>query len=546
MATNNTDFLYFSGELQQITVMLVNPYSSKSYYVDDEFNVNDGSYDGLGGTDYLIMTNAGDWLTLTNSLGMQIIHNLENIQAGEGGDVINLADATLTYGDVNIYGGAGDDILWANIGNDKIYGADGNDIIDGGPGNDYLSGDNGNDQIFGGAGNDTLVGGAGDDILYGGTDLGLRDLDKNFQDNISFPMLQEGTNIVDLMPPGTSSLGIDSDNLHVEFGATATLTFRDGFAGYNNSLGIFAIGEDGTIYNADILWANVKTAGIDTGHQIDLPVGADGGQFGFFIIANGDNVNNHYNGLDITGDGNLRIVYDFGLATERAATVHDDGTHVSVVYDDGTSVVELSGYNYFTTPRGESADINWDHQAHAVSGLADDASPDVLRIGFEDLPNLGDADFEDVLFDLDINRVRVDASEPGNDVLIGGAGNDILYGEAGDDQLFIGQDYDQAYGGSGSDKFIVNYFDSTVDKIYDFTAGDGGDVLNLHSILSGYDPATSDLDNFVQLATNVDGDTVVSVNQDGDIGGVFTAIVMFDGGLDATLTDLVDHGNLVL
>lgn len=555
--TNGTDFFTFEGSfelfgtLQQVTFTLVNPYSSKSYNVDDEYNVNQSAYDAMDGLDFLNMSAFGDYLsiddtfgTITGNVGMQVVMNVEQIIAGNGGDIINLAHDTYTYGDVTILGGAGDDILWANVGNDTITGANGNDIIDGGPGDDNLNGNNDNDQIFGGEGNDRLDGGAGDDILYGGTDLGLMNLDKDFIDNITFPELIEGTNIQNLIPPGSPALGINSDNLTVEYGATATLTFRDGFAGYNNTLGIYNIAEDGTIQMASVLWANVKDAGIDTEHSIDLPVGESGGQFGFFIIANGDRVNNEYNGLDITGDGVISFVYDYGGANERAATINDDGNLVSVVYNDGTTETVLDGYHYHTTPRGDTPNINWDNETHAVSGLLDQANQDVLRIGFEDLPNLGDADYEDVLFDLDIDQAHVDASEPGDDILIGGGGNDIMYGEAGDDILVLGEDFDQAYGGSGSDQFVYFVLDSVVDKIMDFETGVGGDTLNIAGILENYDPLNDAISDFVMLVQN-GSDTEVHVNADGDVGGAFTAIASFEGGVSDTLADLINNGNLV-
>ena len=550
MATNGTDFITFMGSfelfgtLQNINATLVNPYSSKSFNIDDDFNVNQVSYDGMGGLDFLNMSNFGDFLSITDNTGIQVVQNIEQFIAGNGGDVINLADSVLGYGDVTILGGAGDDILWANMGNDTITGSGGNDIIDGGPGDDDLNGGQDNDQIFGGEGDDTLRGGIGDDILYGGTDLGLMNLDKDFVDNITFPELIEGVDIQNLIPPGDPALGINSDNLTVSYDATATLTFREGFAGYNNTLGIYNIAADGTISMASVLWANVKTAGVDVEHNIDLPVADGGGQFGFFIIANGDRVNSGYPGLDITGDGVISFIYDFGGANERAATVNDDGNLVSIVYDDGVTQQVLSGPHYHTTPRGDTPTINWDGETHAVSGLLDQANQDVLRIGFEDLPNLGDADFEDVLFDLDIDQAHVDASEPGNDILIGGAGNDIMYGEAGDDIIVMGDGFDQAYGGSGSDQFVFDVLDALTDKINGFETGVGGDILNITDILSGYDSLTDVIGDFVQLVQN-GSDTEVHVNADGDAGGAFTAIAVFEGGVSDTLSDLITNGNLV-
>ncbi|MCB1562505.1 MAG: type I secretion C-terminal target domain-containing protein [Alphaproteobacteria bacterium] len=545
IGTNGNDAFFFSFQTEYLNTTLTNPYSSKEILIDEEKNVNTGSYDGLDGTDILLFTDSGDVLFLTNDVGMQLVHNIEMFLAGSGGDIIILADETVVYGDVSIFGSQGDDILWSNAGNDFITGAEGNDIIDGGPGNDEIQGNADNDQLFGGAGDDLILGGAGDDILYGGTDLGLRELDKDFLDNVTFPDLVEGVNITNLIPPGSPALGINGENLTVDFDATTTLTFREGFAGYNNTLGIYNVAEDGTINMAQILWANVKTAGIDTQHQIELPVGENGGRFGFFIIADGDRENSGYGGLDITGDGVIRFVYDLGGAGERDAQITDDGNFVSIVYDDGVTSRVLDGPHYHTTLRGGDSSINWDGETHALSGVLDGVNQDVLRIGFEDLPNLGDADFEDVLFDLDIDRIHIDASEPGNDTLDGGAGNDIMYGEAGDDTLLVGEGMDQIYGGSGADLIRYTFFDALVDTIYGFETGVDGDTLDLSLILEGYDALTDAISDFVQLVDN-GGDTEVHVNVDGDVGGVFTQIALIDGGVNDTLANLIDNGNLLL
>lgn len=548
MATNGNDILTFSGQMAELNFTLVNPYSSKEFEIDDDYNVNDSSYDGLAGIDTLTMSSGGEALFLTNNVGMQVVLNIEIIQAGAGGDIINMAHADIEYDDLIIFGGPGDDILWSNVGEDFIRGADGDDIIDGGPGDDDLLGDADNDQIFGGEGNDFIDGGSGDDILYGGTDLRLRELDKEFEDTITFPDLQNGVDIVNLLPPGTSSLGLSEGNLSIDHAASATLTFRDGHAGYNNTLGIYSINEDdGTIENLSVLWGNVKTADLDTDYTIDIPVGEAGGDFGFFIIANGFKVNGKYADLDITGEGNVHLIYDYGGANERAATVNDSGTMISTVYNDGTTEVVLDGPVYHTTARGGDNSINPDGMTHVVSGLADDGSDEALRIGFEDLPNLGDADFEDVLFDLDIQEEFVDiseSSETGQDTIFGGAGNDTIYGEGGGDFITMGNGLDHIYGGSGRDLFTYDIGDDLVDVFHDFEEGFGGDKLNLYNILD-YDNGDDALD-FVQLINNEDGDTELHINADGDQGGDFTQIAVFEGGLESTVQELIDNVQLAL
>jgi Ca2+-binding RTX toxin-like protein len=66
-----------------------------------------------------------------------------------------------------LYGEAGNDVLEGLTGNDSIYGGTGNDILLGYEDNDYLNGGNGNDIIKGQAGNDTFIGGSGNDRLTG-------------------------------------------------------------------------------------------------------------------------------------------------------------------------------------------------------------------------------------------------------------------------------------------------------------------------------------------------------------------------------------------
>ncbi|MCK5285112.1 MAG: type I secretion C-terminal target domain-containing protein [Alphaproteobacteria bacterium] len=548
VGTDGNDSLHFQGTLGQLTMSITNPFSNEIIDIDDEFRINTTTYDGLGGDDVLYMNNIADALFLVNDAGEQTIMNIETIVAGDGGDVINLAHETVTIGDIIISGGYGDDILWGNVGNDYIRGIYGNDIIDGGPGDDILQGGDGDDRVSGGLGNDTVSGNDGNDILFGGNDIVSIVHDKDFVDSIVFPHLLEGVNIASLVPPGTSALGFAEDNMSVDFDAMATLTFRDGFAGYNNTLGIYSIAEDGTIEVANVLWANSKDAGIDIAHEIDLPVGANGGDFAFFIIADGDRVNNEYDGLDITGEGNIRFVYDFGGAGERAANISDDGSFITIVYDDGVIVQALDGPHYHTTERGESTDINWDGQTHMISGLVDVGQQDVLRIGFEDLPNLGDADYEDVFFDFNvIETITTPASENGDDILEGGYGDDILYGGNGDDILIIGIGQDDVYGGGGNDTFLYEFYfegiDTLVDTIHDFEMGANNDVLDINDILQDYSSIDDAIEDFVEV-TSLNGDTHVYVNVDG-ADNDFVQILTLTG-VDTTLLDMLNSGNLVV
>jgi Ca2+-binding RTX toxin-like protein len=61
-----------------------------------------------------------------------------------------------------------DDYTYGYVGKDKLHGNAGNDTLNGGGGGDDLQGGGGNDTLRGDMDNDTLDGGLGNDILTGG------------------------------------------------------------------------------------------------------------------------------------------------------------------------------------------------------------------------------------------------------------------------------------------------------------------------------------------------------------------------------------------
>ena len=126
------------------------------------------TFDGGAGTDTLAGTSGGDVIALDD--GGQRIKNIEIIDAGAGDDVVDLTSNTYALGDMTVYGGDGNDIIWSSPGNDVLRGGNGNDVIDGGAGADVLDG---------GAGRDTLTGGTGNDIYLFGRGYGADTVQEN-------------------------------------------------------------------------------------------------------------------------------------------------------------------------------------------------------------------------------------------------------------------------------------------------------------------------------------------------------------------------------
>ena len=84
------------------------------------------------------------------------IAQIDEIRAGWGDDIIDMTSQRFVYvGDgVEIYGGLGNDTIWANNGNNTLFGDAGNDRIVGGSDDDVIIGGSGNDSMHGGGGKD--------------------------------------------------------------------------------------------------------------------------------------------------------------------------------------------------------------------------------------------------------------------------------------------------------------------------------------------------------------------------------------------------------
>ena len=133
------------------------------------------------------------------------------------------------------------------------------------------------------------------------------------------------------------------------------------------------------------------------------------------------------------------------------------------------------------------------------------------------------------------------------DTLSGLAGDDTLYGGAGNDSLNGGAGHDTLTGFAGADTFVLDHVTAAdSETIADFNAAEG-DVLDFKGVLQGFDPLTSLLSNFISLGTDGQGNTTVSVDANGAVGGAqFVQVATLQGviGLDAAA--LLASGNIVV
>lgn len=322
------------------------------------------------------------------------------------GDRIDNGDALLPGAapdDDLVLAGAGDDTVIAGAGDDEVFGGSGDDVADGGAGDDTL---------VGGSGADTLLGGLGDDLINGG--------------------------------------GPDE-------GGVAEITFETEEADFRNAVGVYRIdpetGEIGAVHLAFPDASQVGAGGtLAGGETFAFPADA-GAQIGVFLIADGAKLND----FAALGPGAFAFVNPDG----SPATLASDAPRLVHIAPDGAQT-DLAGAVYHSAGFGENVALNPDDKVH-VAGIEDNGDGS-FRFGFEDLPGLGDADFNDSVLTVALapgtslalpgtlaERPLDDGAGDLGDVIDGGAGDDTILGGAGGDTITGGADNDGIDGGAGED-----------------------------------------------------------------------------------------------
>jgi Ca2+-binding RTX toxin-like protein len=156
-ASNQT--FIFQGTFTAISTTITNPYDSSTASFTGTYNLNTATYSGQGSGNTLLMTNAADFITLDSggSPNVQTVVNVQRIITGNGNDVLDMASANFSLPGTSIFGGSGNELIWANVGGDTISLGNGTDLVDAGPGDDLIKIDVGHDTIEGGTGTDTAA-----------------------------------------------------------------------------------------------------------------------------------------------------------------------------------------------------------------------------------------------------------------------------------------------------------------------------------------------------------------------------------------------------
>lgn len=382
-----------------------------------------------------------------------------------------------------LIGSAHDDQLTGDSGANRLSGRDGDDILRGGDGRDILTGGAGADDMDGGGGGDT--------VSYAGSTAGVW---------------------VDLLTQTASGGDADGDTLanfsHVEGSSKNDILTGNG----QTNLLIGGAGDDQLDGGAgnDILRGGLGAdtmiggLGIDTldyshsslGVSVNLGTGAaSGGDAQGDSFSGFERLIGSAQGDELAGDtGNNRIEGGDGDDILRGGSGND-------VIIGGRGADRMNGGAGIDT-------ISYEGSTHWVSLYLETGTAygvDGVGDKFRDFENARGSEVGDAIY-----------GSSDNNVLYGGGGNDYIMGGGGNDRI---------YGGDGDD--IFNVFGVGVQRIMDFTAGDGTD--DSINVVVG-----EDYDSFIEVMAIAvqDGDDTIF-----DFGG---GKVLILDGIDKTSLALSD------
>ena len=364
----------------------------------------------------------------------------------------NLGLFTLDIGTVetlDVNGQGGSDIIVGSIGLAALIELD----LDGGAGNDLLIGGDGADVLRGGTGNDTLLGKFGNDVVLGenGNDL----LIVNHGDGSDF--LEGGEGVDTVQVNGSNA---DGDHLQVDPDGGRVRVIRNNVSPFNVNIGttekLDINGQDGS----DVIMASSGLASLislefDGGSGNDLLIGGDGAD----VLVGGT-------GND-TLIGMLGNDLVFGQEGNDLLIVNSDDGNDLLEGGEGSDTVQVNGSNlagdsFRIDPNGDQVRFRRTNLGLFTLDIKTTENLDVNSQGGNDLIIASEG--LDGLINLDLDGGQ------GNDLIIGGDGADTLRGGVGMDTLIGGRGNDVVFGDEGNDLMIVNDGDGS-----DFLEGGAGE-----------------------------------------------------------------------
>lgn len=349
----------------------------------------------------------------------------------------------------------------------------------------------------------------------------------------------------------TASLFSGDDTFTVPDSAHAWHGFdgKDKLTG--GALGDTLYGDEGndTLYGlggSDSLYGGNGDDILDGGTGADVMTGGAGNDKYFVDNSNDDIFENPGEGIDT-------------VTTTVSFDLQAHGAHVEILVLAGTGNIDATGNDLANTITGNTGNnrIDGGMGADKMSGGTGNDTYVVDNIG-DSITEKSGIDTIESSISYTLGKGLENLTLTGSDnidgkgntaanVMIGNSGQNTLNGDRGDDILDGGAGHDILTGGLGADRFVFSAatFDGVSDTITDFSVAQH-DRLDIHDLLAGFDPLTSNLSDFVQVTNNgVDSFLIIDADGTGS-GSSPVQVALLANVVLADETSLVASGNLIV
>jgi Ca2+-binding RTX toxin-like protein len=416
---------------------------------------------------------------------------IDTIFGGDGADIIDGGT-----GADDIFGGIGNDTIQGGAGGDTIFGDGDNDTIVGGAGADYIEGGDGTDTISGGLGGDTIFGNDGVDTIQGGA--GIDVIDGGEGNDIIFG--DEGDDEIDG--------GLDDDVIEGGGGSDTI----DGGDGEDTIYGDTAAPVSPALFNVEYFefnsgLSNLDDAGFDNvGTNSNTPTSTSERDD---LLVNMISSENGGNGATYAVRFETTLTVTAG-GDYTFTTTSDDGSQLFV---NDELVVQNDGLHGSRERDGETELDPGEYKVVII--FFENSGGDSLSATIQG-PDTANAK-------LNILDANISAPAPaGNDIIDGGDGDDTIDGGGQDDLITVGAG-DTAAGGDDDDTFVLDFAQ---------TSSSGSNTITIDGGTDGdTDVDTLDL-------TGLGRFTITSQTTDLDGDSTSGLVTFDDGGQTVVFTEI--------
>jgi Ca2+-binding RTX toxin-like protein len=390
------------------------------------------------------------------------------------------------------------------------------------------------------AGSDVLYGGAGDDLLYADSAVDTSIIGPTAGSLLPSYVMADSPDaywslddLAGTTADNEGSLGASVDGTvtgGVTFGAAALYTGASSSADFDGVNGGIRIPDNASINAATTTARTVELVfNADDVNSRQVLYEEGGATHGLTIYL--DNGNVHVTGehLGEWVDADISAAVSVGQ-TYHIAFVYSALDDSFSGYLDGTLIGSVSTNGAASFPS---------HTGDVGIGYA----PDAVQFHDGD-SNSGGYYFDGRISDVALYNVALSQSQLQDHV--DAMSGPSVTADPIDDVLYGGDGFDQMFAGDGRDVFVFEAASAfnDVDEINGFDYGEQ-DAVDISDILTGYTDGVSDINDFVSLTT-VGSDTVLSVDANGAVGGAsFTDIVQINDFTGATVDMLFANHSII-